>query len=166
MKYNKALDYLVLASQEFSKGNLQNAGRLFAAAQKHPSMTDAVRIIEANNKAAFKAAHPRLAASLEKKLRANSDTEIIEDEFDIEATDENVEEIIRQIDDSDVDVDEGEVTAEDSEEEFEESFEEEEVDGDEIEAVVARMRAAKRGKVKASKARAATFANVLRGMKG
>ena len=174
MKYNKALDYLIVASQEFKRGNLVNAARIFAAAQAHPSMADAVRIIEANNLAAFKKERPRLAASITRRLKAENEaaepeTEI-EDDLEIESTDENVEEILRTLDDGaedGEDADEDEAEADDVEASEDEESEDDEMTDAEVEAIVARMRASKKKttarRVSASKN---TFAKVLKSIKG
>lgn len=184
MRYNPALDYLVVACKRFEKGNFEEAGRLFAAAQSDPSIGDAIRILEANNQAAFRKQHPRLAASIEAKfaktveakaatrVKANEDTEeeeVVEVE-EIEADEEGVDDLLKRIAEEEGEAEEDEV--EDVEAEAEDDAEVEEISDEEVEAIVARMRKAKR--VSAAKANAksrngaktSAFAKVIRGMKG
>ena len=155
MKYNKALDYLVVASREFRKGNHVNAARLFATANKMASMDDAIKILEANNRVAFKQAYPKLAARLEasNRVKASDDFEMEDDEPEIEDTDESVTELLQTLDEGGADVE--------ADDEFGADDEEEDISDEDVDEVVAQMRAsARRTRGKN------TFAKVLKGMKG
>jgi len=162
MKYNKALDFLAVASQEFQKGNKINAARIFAAAVRQPSMNEAIRIIEANNRAAF----PKIKAEASKKRsKIKAEAEIVDDsDLPIEETDEDVEELLRSLGDEEA---EAEVEASDDDEDDGDDDEEvEEIDNEEIEEVVARMRANRSKAKRKVTASQTTFAKVLKTLKG
>ena len=56
MKYNRSLDLVAAAGVYSLKGQVNSAAKAFTAAVKDPSFTAALKIIEASNRAAYKAA--------------------------------------------------------------------------------------------------------------
>lgn len=90
MKYNKALDYTVLALNEMSNGKPVLAARLFAKAAEQSDLTAAIRILEASNAAAFTelqastktAPKARLKAEAEDEIDTPVEPEIEEDEME------------------------------------------------------------------------------------
>lgn len=64
-KYNRALDYTVLALSELKAGKTTLAARLLATAVQQPDINRAIAVLEASNKQAFKmeASAKRLRAS-------------------------------------------------------------------------------------------------------
>lgn len=68
-KYNRALDYTVLALAELSKGKTVLAARLLAKAGEQQDLPSAIAILEASNKQAFNT--ERLTAK--KRLIANDE---------------------------------------------------------------------------------------------
>ena len=116
MKYNRALDCLVLALEAAAKGKADAAARHLAAAAKEPSAAKAVRILEASNARAH-------ALTAKRKRVSASDMDDL-NEYPLLAEDELL--------------DEYEVDAEfDEDEEVDAEFDEE----DEAEEITARARA-------------------------
>jgi hypothetical protein len=85
-KYNRALDYTVLALAELQAGKPVLAARLLASAVKEPDIGDAIAILEASNRHAHKttvaaaaaavkkpAAQPTVALASKKRLTASDE---------------------------------------------------------------------------------------------
>ena len=68
-KYNRALDYTVLALDELSKGKPVLAARLLAKAAEQKDLPSAIAILEASNKQAFKSEQ----VTAKKRLTAGDD---------------------------------------------------------------------------------------------
>ena len=75
MKYNKALDYTVLALNEMTNGKPVLAARLFAKAAEQSDVKDALRILEASNAAAFTKLQASTATP-KTRLKAEAEDEI------------------------------------------------------------------------------------------
>ena len=76
MKYNKALDYTVLALNEMTNGKPVLAARLFAKAAEQSDVKDALRILEASNAQAFTQLQASSKAGLRSRLTAEAEDEI------------------------------------------------------------------------------------------
>ena len=76
MKYNKALDYTVLALNEMTNGKPVLAARLFAKAAEQSDVKDALRILEANNAQAFTQLQASAKAAPKTRLKAEAEDEI------------------------------------------------------------------------------------------
>lgn len=68
-KYNRALDYTVLALDELSKGKPVLAARLLAKAAEQKDLSSAIAILEASNKQAFQSEQ----VTAKKRLTAGDD---------------------------------------------------------------------------------------------
>ena len=91
MKYNRALDHLVLSAMAFRKGRAELAASHFSKAMGSSDVVAAIQILEANNSRAFKAlqaAKRRMRASEEDDLEDEGDLELgadlVEDEDSLE----------------------------------------------------------------------------------
>ena len=76
MKYNKALDYTVLALNEMTNGKPVLAARLFAKAAEQSDVKDALRILEASNAQAFTQLQASAKAAPKTRLKAEAEDEI------------------------------------------------------------------------------------------
>lgn len=125
MKYNKALDYTVLAMQEMVNGKPVLAARLFAKATEQPDLQDAMRILEASNAQAFKklqaskveAPKTRLQAEAEGEVEVAEEPEVVEEDLEGDP----LEQVADAIDGDDEVVDEAPEAPEADEEPVEES---------------------------------------------
>ncbi len=107
MRYNRALDCLVLALEAATKGKADAAARHLAAAAKEPSASKAVRILEASN------ARAHALTAKRKRVRASDMDDLNEypllaedellDEYEVDAEFDEDEEV-----DAEFDEDEGE----------------------------------------------------------
>ena len=95
-KYNRALDYTVLALSELRAGKPVLAARLLASAAKEADVGDAIAILEASNRHAYKttaAATKKLtqtktsAIASKKRLSASDEFPFEDDEVDADAED-------------------------------------------------------------------------------
>jgi len=183
-KYNRAMDLLIVSAVAYKKHRHMDAARCFAAAMSHPSITEAVHILEANNRYAAIAEQKAIKAG-KKKVKAEVEVEdfagdmsdedldkVLEtlgDDFEVEDTEE-----VEEVEDTEEvkDTEEVETEDEEAEEEVEAEVEEVEVEVDgedeediddelaELEARAKRIRAAR-----AAAGKKSTFARILKGMK-
>lgn len=133
-KYNRALDWTVLALAELRAGKPVLAARLLASAAKESDVGDAIAILEASNRHAYKttvaaaakkpAAKPNAALASKKRLTASDEFPFEDGEVDADADDgmdlDNTDfdsdplEEVADFDDEDMD-DDGEVMPEEDE---------------------------------------------------
>lgn len=107
MRYNRALDCLVLALEAATKGKADAAARHLAAAAKEPSAAKAVRILEASNARAhaLTAKRKRLSASDMDDLNEYpllAEDELL-DEYEVDAEFDEDEEVDAEFDEEDED---------------------------------------------------------------
>lgn len=75
MKYNRALDFLLLAAQATKHGKNELAAKHFAKATIQPDIDDAIRVLEASNARAWEAHQAELTAKAKaKKVEASKAT--------------------------------------------------------------------------------------------
>lgn len=92
-KYNRALDYTVLALAELRAGKPVLAARLLASAAKESDVGDAIAILEASNRHAYKttvaaaAAKKPAALASKKRLTASDEFPFEDGEVDADADD-------------------------------------------------------------------------------
>lgn len=67
--YNRALDYLALAADNYAKGRVKTAAKFFDDAVKAPDLQAAISIIEASNAQAYTA---RVQATAKKEVKAKA----------------------------------------------------------------------------------------------
>lgn len=127
-KYNRALDYTVLALDELSKGKPVLAARLLAKAAEQKDLPSAIAILEASNKQAFKSEQ----VTAKKRLTAGDDFPFedgqgegelaadLGEDFDGDPLDEVGEDDVAVEADLDDDEDDEDDDGEDAEEEIEE----------------------------------------------
>lgn len=125
-KYNRALDYTVLALDELSKGKPVLAARLLAKAAEQKDLPSAIAILEASNKQAFKSEQ----VTAKKRLTAGDDFPFedgqgegelaadLGEDFDGDPLDEVGEDDVAV--EADLDDDDDDEDGEDAEEEIEE----------------------------------------------
>ena len=108
MKYNRALDHVLLAIDAQQKGQPLTAAKHFARAGQEPDIKDAMRILEASNAQAQAQERTKIAAT--KRIKASE--EVMEDDDvaegtndglppEIEAEEDDVE--IEEVDEDDED---------------------------------------------------------------
>lgn len=107
MRYNRALDCLVLALEAATKGKADAAARHLAAAAKEPSAAKAVRILEASNARAhaLTAKRKRVSASDMDDLNEYpllAEDELL-DEYEVDAEFDEDEEVDAEFDEEDED---------------------------------------------------------------
>ena len=140
MKYNRALDHVLLAIDAQQKGQPLTAAKHFARAGKEPDIKDAIRIIEASNAQAQAQERTKIAAS--KRIKASE--EVMEDDDVAEGTNDGLPpEIEAEEDDVEIEeVDEDEEVLSGDLDELEDSADtaEDEADIAEFAAVLASMK--------------------------
>ena len=105
MKYNRALDHVLLAIDAQQKGQPLTAAKHFARAGKEPDIKDAIRILEASNAQAQAQERTKIAAT--KRIKASE--EVMEDDDVAEGTNDGLPpEIEAEEDDVEIEVDEDE----------------------------------------------------------
>ena len=105
MKYNRALDHVLLAIDAQQKGQPLTAAKHFARAGQEPDIKDAIRILEASNAQAQAQERTKLAAT--KRIKASE--EVMEDDDVAEGTNDGLPpEIEAEEDDVEIEVDEDE----------------------------------------------------------
>ena len=145
MKYNRALDHVLLAIDAQQKGQPLTAAKHFARAGKESDIKDAIRILEASNAQAQAQERTKIAAT--KRIKASE--EVMEDddvaegtndglppEIEAEEDDVEIEEVDEDEDEDDVEVLSGDL------DELEDSADtaEDEADIAEFAAVLASMK--------------------------
>ena len=105
MKYNRALDHVLLAIDAQQKGQPLTAAKHFARAGQEPDIKDAIRILEASNAQAQAQERTKIAAT--KRIKASE--EVMEDDDVAEGTNDGLPpEIEAEEDDVEIEVDEDE----------------------------------------------------------
>ena len=105
MKYNRALDHVLLAIDAQQKGQPLTAAKHFARAGQEPDIKDAIRILEASNAQAQAQERTKIAAA----TRIKASEEVMEDDDVAEGTNDGLPpEIEAEEDDVEIEVDEDE----------------------------------------------------------
>ena len=86
MKYNRALDHVLLAIDAQQKGQPLTAAKHFARAGQEPDIKDAIRILEASNAQAQAQERTKIAAT--KRIKASE--EVMEDDDVAEGTNDGL----------------------------------------------------------------------------
>ncbi len=127
MKYNRALDHVLLAIDAQQKGQPLTAAKHFARAGQEPDIKDAIRILEASNAQAQAQERTKIAAT--KRIKASE--EVMEDDDVADGTNDGLPPEI-EAEEDDVEIEEVDEDDEDEDDEDEEDDDDEDEDeGDE-----------------------------------